>query len=362
MCRVSGVNAHERVVVACLVAVGALAWLRLRSPAAVPAINDDDVAEDANAELQARLGEAVKWFHAHGARRTIASSDGQHDIPTWTFAGQRSQGPVLLMLTGWSESAERYCDIVHELAPLFSHVVVIDHRSQGSSRKTDPFKSHVDSFECFIDDAALVVDRVALPLVAPGSQLVLFGFSMGGLVAAYLAARRSHDIDGLILVAPALEVKTGWPPAVLGALLTVATLLGFGRAFVPGHPSSMDGTLRMPPLSRTSSSTTRMQFYQQLRQAQLAHVVNGMSVRHLRELVAWRFTDFAAIKQQQVLVLTAAKDEFVENAAVGAFVAALGAAQCRHVHYLDAKHEILHERESIRAEAMAEIKRFVLGS
>jgi len=353
-----------RVVVACLVAVGVLAWARSRwrsSPAAaVPAVSD--VHEAADAALDARLSEAVAWFHAHGARRAVASSDGQHDIPTWTFAGQQSQGPVLLMLTGWSESAERYCDLVFELAPLFAHVVIIDHRSQGSSLKTDPFKSHVDSFESFIDDAALVMDRVALRLLAPGGQLVVFGFSMGGLVAAHLAARRSGDIDGLILVAPALEVKTGWPPAVIGALLTVATLLGFGRAFVPGHPSSMDGTLLMPPLSRTSSSTTRMQFYQRLRQARLAHVVNGMSVRHLRELVAWRFTDFAAIKQQQVLVLTAAKDEFVENAPVGAFVAALGPAQCRHVHYLEAKHEILHERESIRAEAMAEIKRFVLGS
>jgi len=318
-----------------------------------------DVIEESSPDKDARLEELVLWFHRNGIYRILHASD-ETAIPTWEFKGDKPDGPVLLVLTGWSESAERYCEILFDFKPLFSHMIVIDHRSQGSAKKLEHLKSHIESCLIFFEEAAQVLDEVALPLLK-GKQLVVYGFSMGGLVAVRLAMRRADVIDGLILLAPAFAPVTGYPPLVMRVILGLAKLLGYGQSFVPGHPAGSDHALLMPPHSRLSSSVSRLKFWEKLRLRNPSHIVNGMSVSHLNELVSKRFdtpNEFEKVKIS-ALVISAGREQYVVNDAIFAFVEHAGPAQVRHVHFNDARHELLQERDAIRMEILLEVKKFV---
>ncbi len=130
---------------------------------------------------------------------------------------------LVVFLNGRAEFIEKY-DVLfssrHEypagsasksetLADLPFSFLTVDHAGQGEST-TGVTNGHVDSFDTYVSD----VERVLAPfrMADPGGKLVLFGHSMGGLIATLYAERHPSEVSALVLSSPMFGI--GAPPDI----------------------------------------------------------------------------------------------------------------------------------------------------
>lgn len=114
------------------------------------------------------------------------------------FVRRSSAGPdrpTILLLHGWTASADLNWWRVYEPLAQLGSVVAVDHRGHGRGmRSVEPF-----SLEAAADDAAGVLGVLGI------SSAVVCGYSMGGPIGLLLWERHRDLVDGLVLQATALE-------------------------------------------------------------------------------------------------------------------------------------------------------------
>jgi pimeloyl-ACP methyl ester carboxylesterase len=102
--------------------------------------------------------------------------------------------PILLM-HGWTASADLNWWRVYESVAALGHLIAIDHRGHGRGlRSEEPF-----SLEAAADDAAALLIELGV-----GPALVV-GYSMGGPISMLLWHRHPQLVAGLVFEATALE-------------------------------------------------------------------------------------------------------------------------------------------------------------
>jgi pimeloyl-ACP methyl ester carboxylesterase len=105
--------------------------------------------------------------------------------------------PVVLLLHGWTASADlQWCTLYPALCERYS-VIAIDHRGHGRGiRSEERF-----TLEDCADDAAAVVK-----VLEPGRQVIAIGYSMGGPITLQLWRRHPEVVAGLVFEATAMEM------------------------------------------------------------------------------------------------------------------------------------------------------------
>ncbi len=159
----------------------------------------------------------------------------------------RARG-IVLVLHGLAEHAGRYGRFAGELAQAGFHVLANDHRGHGQTSARD---APLGRFAGREGARKVIADIRAVEALArrdhPGLPLVLFGHSMGGLVALNVAQAEGPRIDGLaawncdINPGPALRVARLALAAermlkgsdVPSAILARATFEAWGRTVSP---------------------------------------------------------------------------------------------------------------------------------
>lgn len=123
---------------------------------------------------------------------------------------------------GYAEHANRYSSVVGPMNELGGSVYSHDHSHHGESGphpKKSQKRYDIDSF----DDAAKdLADRIKIVRTEnPDLPLILYGHSMGGLLALMTVISDQEIIQGLILEAPCLKIhpSTGAWWQILGAKL-----------------------------------------------------------------------------------------------------------------------------------------------
>ena len=119
---------------------------------------------------------------------------------------------VLIIVHGLGEHSGRYGNLVSAFGGKNISVFAIDHRGHGKSQGK---KGHIDSFMDYIYDLKLFVEYVKEE--NRGLPVVLYGHSMGGVIAAKYALTYSDDPSVVVLsspgFAPAFTVP-GWKKSV----------------------------------------------------------------------------------------------------------------------------------------------------
>lgn len=146
---------------------------------------------------------------------TARVADGT-DLRTLHWAPEGAPWAIALVVHGLGEHAGRYRTVAGALTGAGIDVHAYDHRGFGGSAGP---RAHVERWGQLHDDLAerLVAARAA----GPGLPLILYGHSMGGLIAAgYVLSGRDLPLpDLLVLSAPALDSEQpGWKKALARAL------------------------------------------------------------------------------------------------------------------------------------------------
>lgn len=105
----------------------------------------------------------------------------------------RVDGPVVILLHGWTATADLNWFKCYETLAEHYRVVAYDHRGHGTGLRA---KKRFRLEDC-ADDAVLVADALGI------DRFIAVGYSMGGPVAQLVWRRHPERVDGLVLCATA---------------------------------------------------------------------------------------------------------------------------------------------------------------
>ena len=92
---------------------------------------------------------------------------------------------AIVIVHGYTESAEKFCEMTWYLLDAGFCVFAVDHRGHAQSLRQveDTSITHVDKFDDYVDDLDAFIEKIVLPRTKGLPQTIL-GHSMGGAVAA----------------------------------------------------------------------------------------------------------------------------------------------------------------------------------
>ena len=196
-------------------------------------------------------------------------------LRTMRWPSTREAWASLLLAHGLGEHAGRYDHVATRMASAGIEVHAHDHRGFGASGGRRAYVEHWSSFH---DDLERRLHAVRAAV--PGRPLVLYGHSMGGLMAlGYLLADRPRALpDLLVLTSPALDSTiAAWKQTVAPVLGRLAPRLRISNGFRAGDLSrdpAVDERVANDPLC-IGSSTARLGAEGFAEQRRVGHALTG---------------------------------------------------------------------------------------
>lgn len=166
---------------------------------------------------------------------TYVALDGENiAIQDWPIDRDHHLRGVVLLVHGLGEHAGRYERLARRLNDWGFAVRGYDQYGHGESGGV---RGGLPSDDRLLDDLADVMDstRARMDRATP---LILFGHSLGGLVAARYVARGAKPVEGLVLSSPALDPGlTPFQKFLLNVLPRIAPDLRVGNGLDPADIS-----------------------------------------------------------------------------------------------------------------------------
>jgi acylglycerol lipase len=263
----------------------------------------------------------------------FAARDGiQLQYRLWNAA--QPVGTIVVM-HGFAEHGMRYGHLVDAVVPAGWSVLSFDARGHGQSGGTRVF---CKAFQEYTDDLARAIGLARDKLPGP---YVLFGHSMGGLVALRLLIDQPKLVDALVLSNPALANKVQVPAWKVG-LAHVASRLSPGLTIPSGIPAS--------DISRDPGEVAAY--------AEDPLVTKDATARWYTEFVGAQAEVLARpepLRELPTLALIGDGDRIIDPQVSLEYLRRLqGPAQTLHV-YPGFYHELLNEPEADRAQVLRDV-------
>jgi lysophospholipase len=296
-----------------------------------------------------------------GATGIVQTSDGL-GLRYMRWAGRPQGLGTIVIATGRSEFIEKYFEVVGELLQRGFCVVVFDWRGQGLSQRQlrDRAKGHVKDFSAYLKDLAAIEAHVLKDCPQPWFAL---GHSMGGAILLDQAHRGCSPFARIVLSAPMIDLSCVRYRRLAHFLAGFFNRLGLGRIFVPGgqRSSVLERGFAGNPLSSDEARFNRM----------CRLIAAGPRLRLGDPTIAWAHAAFRLMRKFEhadyprrirtpVLILAAQNDGVVDSLASERFAARLKTG--RQILIAQARHEILIERDDIRAQFWAAFDAFIPGA
>ena len=136
----------------------------------------------------------------------FTSFDGLKLYDQW-WRPQSEPRASVVILHGLCEHSGRYNEVAEFLATHGYAVDTFDLRGHG---KSEGIKSYIESFDNYLKDLDVFLDRVGLRL--PDMPVFLLGHSMGGEICSMYCITRQPNIRGVILSAPSVKISKDISP------------------------------------------------------------------------------------------------------------------------------------------------------
>jgi lysophospholipase len=278
----------------------------------------------------------------------------------WPSLAHTSRGTVIIC-QGRTEFIEKYFEVIGELQARDFCVVAFDWRGQGGSQRAlkNPRKGHIDDFSLFWQDIAAIERHILPQCPKPWFGL---GHSMGGAILLDMAGSGVNIFDRLILSAPMVDIYGLKHPKATRLLIAALDALGLGGAYAPGGGDTAGSTLPFANNVLTSDLGRYSRTAEALAAAPqigLGHCTIGWLDAAFRLIQKLADPEFPRRTLTPILILGAGSDKVVNQRAIEAFTHRLKAG--RLITLLQSEHEILMERDTIRAQFWAAFDAFLPG-
>lgn len=259
---------------------------------------------------------------------------------------------VCVLLNGQTEFIEKYFEVIDELRGRGFAVATMDWRGQGdSSRMTrDSRKSHVDDFSEYDQDLDTLMNWIVTPMLGANEKPVALAHSMGAHILLRALARRRVALRAAVLSAPMIAISfRGQREFLVRAVTAVQMWRGRPCDWVWGMEARDPHRVNFASQLVTSDPQRFERTQMLLRERpdlRLAGATWGWLAAALRSM-DWLRGEAPRVTAPLLLV-GAGKDRICISAKTKAF--AESAPHAEYVEIKQAEHEILMERNPIRAE------------
>ncbi len=260
------------------------------------------------------------------------------------------RGSVVL-LGGRGEFIEKYAtEIVGELLGRGLSVFALDWRGQGLSDRAlaDPGKGHIDSFDTYVADLALFMEKVVVP-AAPRPILGLC-HSMGShITLRFLAERGPGPLSGAVLVAPMTALRR--EAMLRSVLLVLPELAAIEERYLFGTGPFV-ALAREFNTNFVTHDQRRYRFTEQWFSADPRLTLGGPTVgwarQAARSMTAAAAPGYLERIDLPLVLLSAGEDPLVDSQSHAGVAARLKKA--RLITVAGALHEVMMEIDPLRAE------------
>ena len=275
--------------------------------------------------------------------------EGRGGVKVRVLTAPATHGPArgsVIIAPGRTEFIEKYFEVIRDVQARGFAVFCIDWRGQGLSGREveNPLKGHFTSFDDPVNDLSTAVKLLSDRLPRPHIALA---HSMGGAIVLRALQTRRIELDAAAFSAPM------WGIANLGnfgkSYVRFMTSLGLGGSFAPSVERKWKReNFKRNPVTHDKERHARAQglIAEEPRLA-LAGPTVGWVAAAADATESFAQSGALAHIRIPVLVATAGEDQLVSNAAHDAVAAQLPDAT--HITIAGAKHEILMERDDLRA-------------
>jgi lysophospholipase len=256
----------------------------------------------------------------------------------------------VIVAPGRTEFIEKYFEVLRELQSRGFAVFCIDWRGQGlSGRETNnPLKGHFSSFDDPVNDVATALRLLADKLPRPHIALA---HSMGGAIIMRALQTRRMDLEAAVFTAPM------WGIAGLGELaksyVRFMNSVGAGGTFAPSveHKWRRESFKRNPVTNDKERHARAQGLITEEPRLALAGPTISWVAAAVDTTEAFLAPSALAHLRLPMLVFTAEQEQLVDNARHEEVSTRL--PEVERVTITGAKHEILMERDEVRAQFWA---------
>jgi acylglycerol lipase len=195
----------------------------------------------------------------------LKAADG-NCLQAYLWAPAAAPRAVLVVVHGLHDHARRYQPLARALNEAGIAVLAIDHRGHGGSGGAP---QRLDSVDQLLADVGLAVAQAHSRF--PGAPVVLYGHSLGGMVAAQYAARHGTQLAGAVISSAALKLPAG---ASQGQVKVVSLLSALAPGL--GLEAVDEAKLVREPTARSALAADALIVRDKLPARTLATLLNGV--------------------------------------------------------------------------------------
>lgn len=293
---------------------------------------------------------------------TVKTSDGVA-LRFARWAAPPGRKGTVCVFPGRTEFIEKYFETVRDLRARGFAVACLDWRGQGFSQRAlrDSRKGHLRSFDEFDLDLAAFMQDVVLPDCPPP----IFGLahSMGAAVMIRALHEGRRWFDRVVLSAPMIALHGLRASAAARFTLAGLRLMRMREAYVPGGDANLVGLAPFQGNLLTSDPVRYARAAAVLEAEPalgLAAPTVGWAIAAFKAMQEFSQTGYASAIRQPLLMILPGRDQVVSTPAAEDFALHLRAGA--HLVVPGARHEILQEQDSFRAQFWAAFDAFIPGS
>ena len=291
----------------------------------------------------------------------LQASDGAVLRMAYFAPGGRALGTIAL-LGGRTEYIEKYFETISDFMHRGFAVATLDWRGQGGSEREldDPRKGHIDDFSQYQRDiAALTAEMARLSCPKPWFAVA---HSMGATILLEYAHSGGAEFKRMMLCAPMLGIYGLRMPGATRLFADSLDMLGLGAMYIPGGKRL---ALDEQPFSGNRLTSDPARFARHAGviaaapQLGLGDPTIGWVNAAFRQMRRSEDAEYARSLRTPMLLLAAGRDQIVDNRAIERFAQQLDIATL--ISIPGARHELMSERDDIRAQFFAAFDAFIPG-